>query len=50
MGTNCEIRFDNNPNAIFQSGSMMTGSVVLNLTEKKKFRGKFALLTHIIFV
>lgn len=40
MVTSCEIRFDNNPNATFQSGSTLTGTVVLNLSEKKKFRGE----------
>lgn len=41
MGTNCEIKFDNNSNGTFISGQMLTGSVVLTLTEKKKFRGNF---------
>lgn len=40
MVTSCEIKFDNNANATFQSGQTLTGSVVLNLTEKKKFRGE----------
>lgn len=40
--TNCEVKFDNNANATFISGQMLTGSVTLTLTEKKKFRGKFS--------
>lgn len=40
MVTSCEIKFDNNPNGTFQSGQTLTGTVVLNLTEKKKFRGE----------
>jgi len=41
MGTSCEIRFDNNPNGTFQSGQTITGVVILNLTEKKKFRALY---------
>lgn len=40
MVTNCEIKFDNSPSATFLSGQMITGKVVLNLTEKKKIRCK----------
>lgn len=40
MVTNCEIKFDNNPNATFMSGQMLTGRVIFNLTEKKKVRCK----------
>lgn len=43
MVTSCEIRFDNNSNATFQSGQTLTGTVVLSLTEKKKFRGEYFL-------
>lgn len=40
MVTSCEIKFDNNPKGTFLSGSTLTGTVVLNLSEKKKFRGE----------
>lgn len=48
MGTSCEIRFDNNPNATFSSGQTLTGTVVLNLSEKKKFRGEFITLLVLV--
>ncbi|CRK98609.1 CLUMA_CG012196, isoform A [Clunio marinus] len=41
MVTSCEIRFDNNPKATFQSGQTITGTVILTLTEKKKFRALY---------
>jgi hypothetical protein len=41
MVTNCEIKFDNSNNGTFYSGQMLTGKIVLNLTEKKKVRCKF---------
>lgn len=41
MVTTCEIVFDNNPNATFMSGQMITGKVVLNLSEKKKVRSVY---------
>lgn len=40
MVTSCEIKFDNNPNGTYLSGQMITGKVILNLTEKKKVRCK----------
>lgn len=43
MVTSCEIRFDNNSNATFQSGQTLTGTVILTLTDKKKFRGEYFL-------
>ncbi len=42
MTTNCEIKFDNNPSNTFLSGTVVTGSVTLNLSEKKKVRCKLA--------
>lgn len=49
MGTTCEIRFDNNPNATFQSGQTLTGTVILNLTEKKKFKGEVIVIFKLTF-
>ncbi|XP_055544538.1 arrestin domain-containing protein 3-like [Wyeomyia smithii] len=42
---NCDIRFDNNPNGIFKAGDKVTGSVVLTLTQLKKVRGVYLLVT-----
>lgn len=41
MVTSCEIKFDNSANNTFMSGLMVTGRIILNLTEKKKIRCKF---------
>lgn len=39
MVISCEIKFDNNyQNNTFMSGSLITGKLILNLTEKKKIR------------
>jgi len=40
MVTTCEIKFDNNPTGTYLSGQMITGKVILNLSEKKKVRCK----------
>jgi hypothetical protein len=40
MVMTCEIKFDNNPSLTFASGSMLTGRVIINSTEKKKVRCK----------
>ncbi|KAL7037279.1 hypothetical protein ACKWTF_009150 [Chironomus riparius] len=41
MVTSCEIKFDNNPNGTYLSGQMITGKVILNLSEKKKVRSVY---------
>lgn len=40
MVTSCEIKFDNSADNTFMSGQMVTGRIILNLTEKKKIRCK----------
>ncbi|XP_055604993.1 arrestin domain-containing protein 3-like [Uranotaenia lowii] len=41
----CDIRFDNNPNGIFNAGDVVSGSVTLTLTQLKKVKGVYLLIT-----
>ena len=48
MVTSCEIKFDNSANNTFMSGQLVSGRIILNLTEKKKIRCEFLII--IIFL
>lgn len=39
MPTQCEIRFDNEPDRVYYGGQMMSGRVTLTLTKEKTVRG-----------
>lgn len=40
MGVECDIRFTNSTHGTFLSGQRLTGSVVLKLTDTKKYNGE----------
>lgn len=48
MVTSCEIKFDNSANNTFMSGQLVSGRIILNLTEKKKIRCEFLITFNFV--
>lgn len=48
MVIKCEIKFDNNPNAVYFSGQVISGTIELTSDKAKKIKSEIKIKFHIL--